>query len=242
MKSIKAFIIHLDRAHDRLAQVDILSSQIPFNTVVLSAIDSQKLDESMIRQFYHKKLYRPYYPFTLSTNEIACFLSHRKAWQYIADENLDAGLILEDDVLPNEQFINAVHFALEHMGPQDFIRFPFREKETGKTLFKQSSFRIIEPVKVGLGQVTQLIGRDAAKQLLKFTEKFDRPVDTTMQIFWKTGIKPLVTLPPCIKEISMQLGGSTIQTKNSFFSRLHHEIMRPIYRLMISTYSKIKKN
>lgn len=235
--TIKALIIHLARAQQRQKQVEVLQAALPCPTLIIDAVDSQTLEADVINRFYRKKLYRPYYPFALSKNEIACFLSHRAAWQKIVDDKLDAGFVIEDDIALNDRFAEVFQFALTEIDHDSFIRFPFRVREEGKILAQKNDIRLIEPKVVGLGQVAQLVGYEAAKKLIVATDVFDRPVDTTEQLYWKTGVRPRLLLPPVVREISEDLGGSTIKSKRNFLSRLYREIARPLYRHRIKVLS-----
>jgi len=237
-RAVKAFIIHLERATDRRPQVEELIRKLPVETDVVNAIDGRTLDAQTISRVYRRSANKPCYPFQLSTNEIACFLSHRKAWQAIVDQELDAGLVLEDDVELTPEFAAAYSAACQILKADSFIRFPFRERESGRVVLNTETLRIIEPVPVGLGMVAQLVGREAAQRLLSATEVFDRPVDTTAQMNWVTGLKPLSVLPGGVKEISVQLGGSTIQKSRSLPDKLKREILRPLYRWKIKSRSR----
>ncbi|AQT43411.1 hypothetical protein BBC0178_019690 [Bartonella apihabitans] len=73
LKTIKALVIHLERANERESQVALLKKYLPCPTIVLNAIDSLSLDDQTIHRFYQKKLYRPYYPFTLSKMKLRVF-------------------------------------------------------------------------------------------------------------------------------------------------------------------------
>jgi GR25 family glycosyltransferase involved in LPS biosynthesis len=237
-KTIKAFIIHLKRAENRRAQVSRLVAELPVEAEILDAVDSHTLPQPEIDRVYRRQLHRPRYPFALSINEIACFLSHRKAWQAIVDQNLDAGLVIEDDVALNAAFDAAFAAACSHLKSGDFIRFPFRaDRETGEVVFAGNDVRIIEPVPVGLGMVAQLVSREAAQGLLAATETFDRPVDTTAQMNWVTGLRPFSVIPGGVEEISARLGGSTIKQKKSLADKLKREILRPLYRGQVVKYS-----
>ncbi|MGU3400592.1 glycosyltransferase family 25 protein [Brucellaceae bacterium D45D] len=235
--TVKAFIIHLARATERQPQVARLVETLPVEAEVIDAVDGRTLDQQTIAQVYRRTLYRPRYPFALSTNEIACFLSHRKAWQAIVDNKLDAGFVIEDDVELTPEFEGAYATASTIVKPESFIRFPFRERETGREVVNQNGVRVITPVPVGLGMVAQMIGREAAKLLLDITQTFDRPVDTFAQMNWVTGLKPLSVLPGGVREISSQLGGTTIQHKKSFSDKFKREIMRPLYRMQVRRFS-----
>lgn len=237
--NLKAFIIHLERAKGRDLQVEKLVSELPVAADIIDAVDCQTLSASTIEQVYQRYIHQPRYPFRLSHNEIACFLSHRKAWQAIIDQGLDAGFVLEDDVELTPDFGAAFTAAIAHLRPGDFIRFPFRaDREAGTELYCSGNVRIIEPVPVGLGMVAQLVSREAAQKLLDIARVFDRPVDTTLQMSWITGLKPLSVLPGGVREISAKLGGSTIKQNKSLLDKLSREIMRPLYRHQVTSYSK----
>ncbi len=62
----------------------------------IEAIDAGDLSVKEQKAFCDK-VHKPHFPFEISQYEIACFLSHRKAWSYIVDCNFEYGLIFEDD-------------------------------------------------------------------------------------------------------------------------------------------------
>lgn len=235
--NIKAFIIHLTRATDRKPQVQKLIQKLPVKAEVIEAVDSRALSNAEIKRVYQRKLHAPRYPFELSKNEIACFLSHRKAWQAIVDQKLDAGFVIEDDIELTDVFDAAFHAVINHFELGSFVRFTFRDREQGREVFRNDQLRIIIPNPIGLGMVAQLVSFDAAKKLLAATEQFDRPVDTTMQMRWITGLQPLAVIPGGVKEISAELGGTTIQHRKSFKDKLTREILRPIYRMRVRSFS-----
>ncbi|MEJ5082960.1 glycosyltransferase family 25 protein [Ochrobactrum sp. MYb379] len=239
--NIKAFIIHLARASDRRPQVAKLVQELPVKTEVIDAVDSRTLPDADIKRVYKRKLHAPRYPFKLSKNEIACFLSHRKAWQAIVDQGLNAGFVIEDDIELTDVFNAAFQAVTNHFEPGSFVRFTFRDREQGREVFRNDQLRIIIPNPIGLGMVAQLVSFDAAKKLLAATEQFDRPVDTTVQMRWVTGLQPLAVIPGGVKEISAQLGGTTIQHKKSFKDKLAREILRPIYRMRVRNFSARSK-
>ncbi|MEN5275891.1 glycosyltransferase family 25 protein [Brucella sp. TWI432] len=235
--NIKALIIHLARATDRRPQVEKLIQQLHVKAEIIDAVDSRTLSDAEIKRVYRRKLHAPRYPFELSKNEIACFLSHRKAWQAIVDQKLDAGFIIEDDIELTDVFHAAFHAVTNHFEPGSFVRFTFRDREQGREVFRNDQLRIIIPNPIGLGMVAQLVSFDAAKKLLAATQQFDRPVDTTVQMRWVTGLQPLAVIPGGVKEISAELGGTTIQHKKSFKDKLAREILRPLYRMRVRQFS-----
>ncbi|WP_439273609.1 glycosyltransferase family 25 protein [Pseudochrobactrum sp. HB0163] len=238
-RQIKAFIIHLERASERRRQVEALQAQLPLPAHIINAVDAQNLSDDDIAAVYKPRLHKPYYPFRLSRSEIACFLSHRKSWQAIIDQNLDGAFVFEDDVALTDDFPDAFAAALDTLDQGKLIRLPFRaDRETGKTIYQNRSTKIIRPVPAGLGMVAQLISRDAASILLEKTRYFDRPVDTFAQMTWITGLHPLSVIPGGVQEISSNLGGSTLKQRRSLTHKLHRELMRPFYRRNVTVYSR----
>ncbi len=235
--NIHAFIIHLARATERRPQVETLRRSLPVPAEALEAVDSRALTEAEIAAVYRRRLHAPRYPFSLSRNEIACFLSHRKAWRAIVERGLDAGFVIEDDVALTADFPAAWRAAVAHLEPGGFIRFAFRDREAGREVYRDDKVRILAPRPIGLGMVAQLVSREAARRLLAATEQFDRPVDTTVQMRWVTGLQPLSVIPGGVTEISARLGGSTVQHRKSLTDKLAREILRPLYRMRVRAYS-----
>jgi GR25 family glycosyltransferase involved in LPS biosynthesis len=232
----EAFIIHLARATRRRPQVDLLISQLPLPTSVLDAVDGSTLGTEEIEAVYRRDLHRPHYPFALRKGEIGCFLSHRKAWQAIVDRGLDAGLIVEDDVEPDARLFGpTLALAMETIGPGDYIRFPYRSyTDKGAEVAKAGDVKLVEPGHVGLGMQMQLVGRQAAAELLKATQIFDRPVDTTIQMRWLTGARILAARPAPIRQIGHLLGGTVVQKKSKPLGEvLSREVKRAWYRLAL---------
>ena len=176
--------------------------------------------------------------------EIATFQSHRKCWKEILDRDLEAGLIIEDDVrIIDSEFTAAVKLAMKEIKMGDLIRFPFkpREKPRNKSV-KRDNISIFEPTLVGLGTQAQIVTYKAARRLLEKTERFDRPIDVYLQLKWKHGVRILTLWPNGVREHSSSLGGSLIGQERNNSDKLRRELLRPLYRAMIYIFSLIKKS
>jgi GR25 family glycosyltransferase involved in LPS biosynthesis len=237
--AIKAFIVHLGRAQQRAAQVDRLIAALPVAAETIDAVDGLTLSEADRDRAYRRNLHKPAYPFALSNSEIACFLSHRKAWTAIVEQGLDAGFVIEDDVELTADFPAAFAAATACLTPGAFVRFPFRaDRETGEEVLSMGATRVIRPQTIGLGMVAQLVSRGAAIRLLQATEMFDRPVDTTVQMEWLLHLSPLAVLPGGVSEISSTLGGTSMKRQSTFAEKLAREILRPLYRAKVAFRSR----
>lgn len=233
---IKSFIIHLDRAAGRKPQVGRLRDTLPTPTDVLAAVDGSTMSEADIAAVYRRGLHRPHYPFALSRTEIACFLSHRRAWQAIVDQDLDAALVVEDDAtIAVPTFTEVFAAAVEGLAPEELVRFPHRERhEPGPLVRSRGAAQLFEPRLPALGMVLQLVGREAAGRMLDASRVFDRPVDSFVQMQWLHGARVLSARPVVISENDAMLGGTVIQNKKmSLVEKAVHEMTRPLLRFAV---------
>lgn len=235
-------IIHLKSATERSEQVRKLRQSVPMDSVVIDAIDgrSGRSETAEISTAYRPMAKRPSYPFPLRQTEIATFLSHRKCWQYIVDNNLPAALIFEDDVDLNEAVLAAaLALVRSNLHQGDFVRLPIKDREAAMRVVAESGeCSLFEPSVIGLGMVGQIVTRDAAEYMLCQTENFDRPVDSWMQLVARDQMRVLSVWPNGVKENSAAIGGSLIGQSKSIKERLQREVLRPIYRAKVGFFGK----
>lgn len=231
-----AFIIHLDRSTARRPQVDRLAGLLPLSTTVLPAVDGGAMTDDAYHRVVRRGMHSPQYPFSLSKGEAGCFLSHRAAWTAIVSRGLDAGLIVEDDVdCLSPDFTAVIQAALDAIGPNEFLRFPFRARgEAGPVVRTRGEAHFLEPRLPGRGTLMQLVSVGAARLLLDASHAFDRPVDSFLQMQWLHGARVLSIRPIVIRHIDHLLGGTVLQNKQlGLAERLRREVQRPILRLAI---------
>ena len=78
------------------------------------------------------------------------------------------------------------------------------------------------------------------KKLLEATQKFDRPIDTLLQLNWNTGIQVTSISPSGVNDNTHAAGGSNLSLKIPFSHRLQREFKRIKYRYDLLRY--LKKN
>jgi GR25 family glycosyltransferase involved in LPS biosynthesis len=237
-----AFVISLARATTRAENARRLLERLPMTGELLPAVDGRAMSEDEIRAVYVRELHSPRYPFELRANEVGCFLSHRKAWQAIVDRGLEAGLILEDDVTIDESRIDAAIACLRsHQSRFPYVQLPVRPIPTSAETIFQSDGHAVRMSRVTLLRCSgQWVTRHGAEQLLRATKTFDRPVDTTLQMHWLTGIRCVTLDPTCIIDSGNDLGGSTIgdnKPSRLRFAKLRREVDRTLYRTKIANLS-----
>lgn len=89
---MKILIINLEQSKDRLEQQHIQFSKLGLTFERLSAVSIQDFNEAEYKELAFSGQ-RP-----LKQSELACFLSHKKAWQHVVSVN-EPCVILEDDAV-----------------------------------------------------------------------------------------------------------------------------------------------
>ncbi len=240
VEKYKSFIIHLERSKGRMAQVQDLSAKSPFEVEIVAAVDGAKLTAAEIDAcFSAQPLFQPKYPFGLNAGEIGCFLSHRAAWQKIVDQDLTAGLILEDDVqLDPKVFERAIEAAKKWSESHGYIQFQVRDVAmTNPVMERAEDVTLLQPIPVFLRTSAQLVSKATAQHLLDITQRFDRPIDTFLQMGWATGMWPVCVVPSGVADRTQEIGGSTISQKKSLRAKFTREIKRANYRSAVKRYS-----
>lgn len=104
MSVFKVFVINLDKSVARLERLKAEFERIGLDFERIPAVDGRKLSENQILKHYSPELNRKKYFVPLSKPEIGVYLSHLTACEKIISENLDFGIILEDDIVLKDGF------------------------------------------------------------------------------------------------------------------------------------------
>lgn len=230
---MRSLIIHMPGDARRAPNVQTLLGLLPDAQVVDAVIGRDILARGDLTP-HPGDLHRPSYPFPLGAGEVGCFLSHRKCWQMIVDQGWDHALIVEDDLaLDPAQWGAAMSLVATHATADSFIRLPAKRREKpGRIIDQSGAAQLFLPGVIGLQTVCQVVGRNAAARLLYATEQLDRPVDTFLQMHWAHGQPIHTILPNGVSELTVELGGSTIQKKPSD-GKLQRELKRALYRARV---------
>jgi glycosyl transferase, family 25 len=231
----KAFILHLERAISRAANVRALRARLPIESEIIAAVDGARLARDELDQAYVRRRFRPRYPFALTATEIGVFLSHRAAWRRIVDEKLDFAVIFEDDAqVDPAPFAAVIKFVIAERSAWDYVLLPAKPVRKGAAIARRGALTLLRPDAPPLRAIGQIVSCAAAQRLLDRTLPFDRPVDTLLQMTWVTGQPLLVASPSPVSDVSRETGGTTVQRNSmGFAERVHHEAMRPIYRAQV---------
>ncbi|WP_417440088.1 glycosyltransferase family 25 protein [Idiomarina abyssalis] len=199
MSPLPIFLINLDRSPHRLQDANKSIAELGLKFERISAVDGRTLSNSEISAVYSHELNSRYYHYDLTLGEIACYMSHRKAWQTLLESEHAAAIILEDDIVLDPQFAQLqkpiADLADSPFSDWDVIKLtqPFKHKES-RLLKTIGEFQLVDYDKPPMGGCGYLISRQGAKKLLS-RELFFRPVDVDLQWQWETGAHVLGLLP-----------------------------------------------
>ena len=241
---IRGFVIHLERASARRANAEKLVTAATCPSEIIPACDgSALLSDTKSMLLSSNPLFKPTYPHHLSNGEIGCFESHKAVWLKMQDENIDAALILEDDVeIIAPEFEAAFDLAARLVEKLGYIQFQVRPiKGATETVAEDGTVQIVKPLVAQLRTSAQLVSIGAAQKLLETSEQIDRPVDAFLQLSWETGVIPHAVIPSGVRDLTQTSGGSTVSKKRSLPEKAWAELVRMVYRQQIGALSRLHK-
>ena len=101
---IKIFIISLLRSPERRETISLRMSALKIKFEFVDAVDAQLIPPSELIDIQKQQRATKDYGRLLGAGEIACALSHAKAYQTIQNNELDGAVILEDDAIIDSGF------------------------------------------------------------------------------------------------------------------------------------------
>lgn len=202
MPNFKSYVINLDRNLDRLQQFYEHAKLSGLHNIDrVAGIDGKQLTEAELYKHYDAQHNTKNYFKTLNPGEIGCYLSHRKVWQKMIDDNIDFALILEDDALCDKRLPTAIQRLAPSHQEWDVIKLFSKRKQA----FFVPSTSLVEGVelapafKVPITTMGQLVSLQGAKKLLSGSDRFGRPVDVDMQWWWESRLKVLSVYPSLVR-------------------------------------------
>ncbi len=229
---MRSYIIHMRGDQKRQGNVRRLLNILPKAQIVDAVLGQDALATTVIAPGTH---HQPRYPFALGPGEVGCFLSHRQCWKNIIATDAEYALIAEDDLSVDPSiWPDVLDLINTHASADTYIRLPVKDRERPAAIVaEREKAKLFLPRMIGLQTVCQVVGRNAAARLLAASDVLDRPVDTFVQMHWATGQVVHTIYPNGLREMTEELGGSTIQKKTRAGNFATREIKRLIYRARI---------
>ena len=228
------WLINLDRDTDRRARMEAQLSALDLPFTRFAAIygkdHAEELSKRADAAAYARNMGSPILP-----GKMGCYASHIAVWEACLASDHDVALILEDDVVFHDDFLDSLDLALAAADHWDTIRFnciraklPVRQGYVGD----YSLNAYIGPF---TGNAAYLLKRDVARRLLPNlwpqTRAFDHELN---RFFWhdfrQFGLEPFSTHVDDGNESSITGTGFALVNKFKWYQRLPH------YRLKAANY------
>ena len=210
---LNTYVINLERSTDRWQYIHKHLSDLGIVHQRVDAIDTNLNNLNNSGYDIVRNKYEYFAP--LKNAEIACHMSHIKALkQFLDNPSVEYALILEDDVELLETSLGL--FALcNWLGSNDggVVKLYSKRHVLGRKLCPVSKVDAVLPWRIPLGFQAQLWNRLAAQEFVNKSETFYQPIDVEFQFNWRYDFSVYVVRQNKVREVSDQLGGSTINLK-----------------------------
>lgn len=187
-----AIVISLIRAKTRREQFKPLLDHSGLDWELLDAIDGLQL-QSTPPEYHDAKVIR-LLGHSLSTSEIACFLSHRLAWARCIEKNQPC-LILEDDCIFAPHFLASLSAAISNVKDWDIVRMQGLFDTQDIHIKEYSGFSFVQNIGDPLGATAYLIKPSTAHRLIKTSKDIYQPLDHFLEHQQKHGLRTIAIKP-----------------------------------------------
>lgn len=234
----KIFVINLDRSFDRFEQISTQLKNIGLEFERISAIDGNSQTDEFLEKYYSKELNRKKYYVPMSKAEIGCYISHLKACERIVKENLEYGIVLEDDIILEPYFelipdvINSIDKKWNFIKLISSLNKKIIEKtpiDLGVFYDSPYEFELVKWKKPPFGMLAYAISREGAAEILKKRSVFYRPIDVDLQFAWETGLDVMGLIPQLGRHSDMEsvIGNG----KRDLKSNRHYPLAKFVYKI-----------
>ena len=192
------FVISLPGTEERRAYITEQLGKLGLPFSFFDAVNGYALDVPS-HENYNGFKRRLYFGKDLTQGELGCFLSHKKLYEKICDDNLESAVILEDDVILHQDFPKILSTLKKHHQSFDLVRFlgsPKVMKRGGRKLIPlEDSYWLIRMPTAPGGAHATLVTQNGAQKLLKAMRRTAYPIDTLLGRGWETGVEALAVHP-----------------------------------------------
>lgn len=192
MLNLQTIVISLLRSPQRREKARSELSNTNLNWAFLDAVDGSQL-QSAPPEYQSSKVNR-LLGFDMTSNEIGCFLSHKKAWQECVKNNQPT-LIFEDDFILLPHFEKNLQLLLTEFQDWQLIRLQALAKTTHDIVKTIGGISIVKNHEDPLGATAYIIKPEVAKILIEYAKDIYEPLDHFLEHEKKHGVEMLAVKP-----------------------------------------------
>ena len=230
----KIYVINLARSPDRWERISYQLNSMGLQYERVEAVDGKLLSERDIRDNFNEEKFEIVSGHKLVAGEVGCALSHINIWKKIANENQSGAIIIEDDVVLKEPFLD---FA---SGYTNEFKFDYLKLDFSETLYPyplsiikeygSSECKFFELADSPYCTGGYFISSFGAKTFLNSTKQMFFPIDYLPQYtfpYTKQGI----VLP----EYVLQQGGNSTMEARIF---VDENVFKSVRRKLLNMFSR----
>ncbi len=196
---LKTWLINLPRAIERRQRMDKQLAELPFGHTVFDGIDGKAQEAELLArtdiQAFERNMGRK-----ILAGGLGCYSSHLGVWSEFLESGYPVALVLEDDIVFHDDFVDAIDAALKIADEWDFLKLncirakiPIPQGQIGK-------YTLNTYVGPATGTGAYLIKREAAANLLPRMQPITRATDHEINRFFAHnfrlfGLEPFPSHP-----------------------------------------------
>ena len=235
------YVINMSSSKGRL---DYISNQLEHQNLSFKRIPGVDIKErqDLKNKYYSKVRNKLDYHTPLTDGEIGCYIAHRNAWKAILDDDIDFGLVLEDDAYLKENLKLILDNLHNTKSDWDILKLAdlSTSPRKGTNIEKFQKFDIQSYYKPPTLCIAEVITRKGAKILLNLSNTFGRPVDVDKQWFCFKGLK-IKGIKPYPVNCNNQFKSEIDSIQNRKYSLSFKErFIRRLKRIKLNIIYKIK--
>ena len=182
LRNVGVWLINLEDSIDRRRKMESRLNRLGLSYTLFGAVDGSKeigkLGPKIDVKAFRRNMGRP--PLQ---GDIGCYASHLGVWRELIGSDYTVGLVLEDDVVFHDEFLEAVRVALSVSDDWDLVRLCSVRSKIPITRKKLQSFRLNAYVGPFTGNAAYMVTTSAAKRLLPRLESMTRTHDHELNRF-----------------------------------------------------------
>ena len=235
------YVINMSSSSDRF---NYISQQLEHQNLSFKRIPGVDIKErqDLKNKYYSKVRNKLDYHTPLTDGEIGCYIAHRNAWKAILDDDIDFGLVLEDDAYLKENLKLILDNLHNTKSDWDILKLAdlSTSPRKGTNIEKFQKFDIQSYYKPPTLCIAEVITRKGAKILLNLSNTFGRPVDVDKQWFCFKGLK-IKGIKPYPVNCNNQFKSEIDSIQNRKYSLSFKErFIRRLKRIKLNIIYKIK--
>ncbi|MGO4909318.1 glycosyltransferase family 25 protein [Pseudorhodobacter sp. W20_MBD10_FR17] len=234
IKDLGIWLINLPRDEQRRAAMEIQLKVLGLRWQLFEAVDG-KARENELLSGADEIAYRRNMGSSLLPGKLGVYASHLAVWDALIESDHEIALILEDDVVFHEDFIESLATAIEGRDHWDLVRFNAIRAKLPVTQGTLGRYRLNAYVGPFTGNACYLIKRDVAARLLPGLRPQTRACDHELNRFFvhgyrQRGLEPFASHPDDGNVSTITGTGFAKVRKFKWYKRLPH------YRLKAANY------